>query len=109
MDSRRQLMGCIGGQAAWLSDERQPFSGFRQPLCAPILSGVSRFVEDVRRAQRQGRLGTRFRSSDLRRACPGWAPHTYEVFLPKHRRGNPGGYTAYFARNRDGTYSLLPD
>ena len=26
-------------------------------------------------------------------ACPGWADHTYGVFLPKHRRGNPGGYT----------------
>ena len=70
---------------------------------------MSRFVEDVRRAQRQGRLGARFRSSDLRRACPGWALHTYEVFLPKHRWGNPGGNTAYFARNGDGTYSLLPD
>jgi hypothetical protein len=44
---------------------------------------------------------------DLRRACPGWAHHTYEVFLPKHRQGNPGGYPAHFRRNSDGTYSLL--
>ena len=29
------------------------------------------------------------------------------VFLPKHRRGNPGGYTPYFQQNADGTYSLL--
>jgi hypothetical protein len=33
--------------------------------------------------------------------------HTYGVFLPKHRRGNPGGYTPYFQQNPDGTYSLL--
>jgi hypothetical protein len=68
---------------------------------------VSRFVEDVRQASADGLLGERFRPDDLRRACPGWAHHTYEVFLPKHRQGNPGGYTAYFRRNADGTYSLL--
>ena len=68
---------------------------------------VSRFVEDIRRASRQGRLPARFRPNDVRRACPGWADHTYGVFLPKHRQGNPGGYTAYFRKNSDGTYSLL--
>lgn len=43
----------------------------------------------------------------FRRACPGWADHTYGVFLPKHRQGNPGGYTAYFLQNPDRTYSML--
>jgi len=38
---------------------------------------------------------------------PVLAGHTYNVFLPKHRVGNPGGYTAYFRRNPDGSYSLL--
>jgi hypothetical protein len=68
---------------------------------------VSRFVEDIRRARANGRLGDRFRPEDVRRACPGWADHTYCVFLPKHREGNPGGYTAYFWQNDDGSYSLL--
>jgi hypothetical protein len=68
---------------------------------------MSRFVEDVRRARRAGVLPERFRSADLRRTCPGWADHTYGVFLPKHRRGNPGGYTEYFVRHDDGSYSLI--
>ena len=49
----------------------------------------------------------RFHPDDVRRACPGWADKTYSVFLPKHRVGNPGGYTAYFRRHSDGSYSLL--
>jgi hypothetical protein len=68
---------------------------------------MSRFVEDIRRARREGRLPARFRPDDVRAACPGWAPHTYGVFLPKHRAGNPGGYTPYFERLDDGIYRLL--
>jgi hypothetical protein len=49
-----------------------------------------------------GDLPRRFRPDDVRRACPGWANHTYGVFLPKHRRG----YTEYFVQNPDGSYSL---
>jgi hypothetical protein len=69
--------------------------------------GMSRFMQDIHRARREGRLFRRFRPADVRRACPGWADHTYGVFLPKHRVGNPGGYTAYFVQDDDGTYSLL--
>ncbi|MFY1618977.1 hypothetical protein [Micromonospora sp. WMMD736] len=68
---------------------------------------MSRFVDEIRQARAAGRLGDRFRPDDVRRGCPGWAEHTYGVFLPKHRQGNPGGYTAYFYQNPDGTYSLL--
>jgi hypothetical protein len=68
---------------------------------------MSRFVEDIRRAVARGDLARRFRPDDVRQACPGWANHTYGVFLPKHRRGNPGGYTAYFVKNSDGSYSLI--
>jgi hypothetical protein len=67
---------------------------------------VSRFILDIQGALREGRLPASFRPDDIRRACPGWADHTYGVFLPKHRRGNPGGYTVYFERHEDGTYSL---
>ena len=76
---------------------------------AVTLIVVSRFVDDIRQARAAGRLGEQFRPDDVRRACPGWAHHTYEVFLPKHRLGNPGGYSAYFRQNADGTYSLLAD
>jgi len=68
---------------------------------------MSRFVEDIDRALKAGRLKSRFRPDDVRRACRGWADHTYGVFLPKHRRGNPGGYTVYFERHTDGTYSRV--
>ena len=68
---------------------------------------MSRFVGDVRSARRAGKLPERFRPDDVRRACPGWAHHTYGVFLPKHRRGNPGGYTAYFVQHSDGSFSLI--
>ena len=68
---------------------------------------MSQFVEDIRRARREGRLPKRFGVSDVRKACPGWADTTYGVFLPKHRLGNPGGYTAYFLRDEDGKYSLV--
>ena len=68
---------------------------------------MSRFVEDIRQASRRGKLPERFRGADVRRACPGWAKQTYTVFLPKHRLGNPGGYTAYFRQHTDGSYSLI--
>ncbi len=68
---------------------------------------MSRFVSDIRDAVSRGDLPRKFRPNDVRRACPGWADHTYGVFLPKHRRGNPGGYTAYFERHSDGSYSLI--
>jgi hypothetical protein len=68
---------------------------------------MSRFVDDIRQASRDGRLGARFRATDLRTACPGWADKTYHVFLSKHRRGNPGAYAEYFEQHDDGSYSLL--
>jgi hypothetical protein len=68
---------------------------------------MSRFVDDIRQARRDDRLPHRFKPDDVRQACPGWADHNYGVFLPKHRRGNPGGYSEYFERHKDGTYSLI--
>ena len=67
---------------------------------------MSRFVVDVCRARSLGRLPERFRAADVRKACPGWAERIYTNFLPKHRVGNSGGYTAYFEQHADGPYSL---
>ena len=70
---------------------------------------MSRFVSDIRKARREGRLLQRFYPKDVQKTCPGWADKTYHVFLPKHRRGNPGGYTIYFERHEDGSYSLIEE
>jgi hypothetical protein len=69
---------------------------------------VTELVADIRRALMNGQLADRFRGADVRRACPGWANHTYTNFLSKHRVGNPTRQHAYFVRHEDGTYSLLP-
>ncbi len=63
-------------------------------------------IVDICRARSRGRLPERFRAADVRKACPGWAERTYTNFLSKHRVGNPSGYTAYFERHADGSYSL---
>jgi hypothetical protein len=64
-------------------------------------------VDDIDDALRSGRLRDPFGPDDVRRVCPGWAEKTYGVFLPKHRRGNPGGCTVYFERHDDGSYSRI--
>jgi len=67
----------------------------------------SKFVEDIKKAVQSGRLKQPFRSSDVKSACPTWAERTYHSFLPKHRKGNPGGYREYFIQHPDGSYSLI--
>ena len=67
---------------------------------------MSEFVEDIRRAIREGTLKQPFRGADVRRACPRWSGHTYFNFLPKHRVGKPGKGREYFIQHHDGSYSL---
>lgn len=57
-----------------------------------------RFISDIRRTVRAGKLRKRFRAADVRRACLGWSERTYSNFLPKHRVGNPGGNTERFVQ-----------
>lgn len=57
-------------------------------------------------AVRSGKLAEPFTAEMVRRACPGWSDHTYGVFLPKHRVGNPGGNTPLFIRVSAGSYRL---
>lgn len=70
---------------------------------------MSKFISDIRKARKEGRLPQRFFRKDAQDACPGWADKTYQVFLPKHRLNNPGGYTPYFERHSDGSYSLIDE
>jgi hypothetical protein len=53
-----------------------------------------------------GRLAEPFTPDTVRRACPGWAVHTYGVFLPKHRVGNPSRTTELFVQVAPGSYRL---
>lgn len=71
------------------------------------MRNTSRFVEDIRKAVRTGRLKEPFRAANVKAACPGWNPRTYSNFLPKHRKGNPGGYKEYFLQHPNGRYSLI--
>lgn len=68
-----------------------------------------RFINDIRRAVRGGKLCKRFRAADVSRACPRWSQRTYSNFLPKHRVGNPGCNTELFDRHEDGSYSLVDE
>lgn len=67
---------------------------------------AGRFIAEIRNAVKRGRLKEPFTPEDVRRACPGFAPRTYNTFLPKHRRGNPGGDTELFIRVTEGKYKL---
>lgn len=58
-------------------------------------------------AVRSGDLAEPFTQRDFRRACPGFGGGTYQAFLHKHRRGNPGGYTELFERVSPGKFRLL--
>ena len=59
------------------------------------------------RAVRAGRLPEPFGSNDFQRSCPGFAPGTYNVFLSKHRRGNPGGNSELFEHLAPGQFRCL--
>ena len=68
-----------------------------------------KFIRDIRRARREGRLPREFRKADLQKACPGWAAETCGVFPSKHRVGNPGRETELFVRVARGLYRLVED
>lgn len=61
---------------------------------------------EIRDAVAQNRLREPFTADDVRMAVPGYADHTYGVFLPKHRVGNPGGNTELLIRVKRGFYKL---
>jgi hypothetical protein len=64
------------------------------------------FGHQIYAAVRSGKLTEPFTPDMVRRACPGQADHTYGVFLPKQRIGDPGGNTELFVRLSPGSYRL---
>jgi hypothetical protein len=45
-----------------------------------------------------GKLIEPFTSQDFQKNCPGLGDGTYNAFLPKHTKGNPGGNSELFER-----------
>lgn len=58
----------------------------------------SRVVEAIDTALGRGNLTEPFSNEDFRHACPGFGRGTYNAFLWKHSRGNPGCQSEYFER-----------
>lgn len=58
-------------------------------------------------AVKKGRLREPFSAEDFRRACPRWGEGTYQAFLHKHRKGNPGGESELFEKIAPGQFKLL--
>jgi len=57
----------------------------------------------IREAVESGMLVQPFRASDVNRVL---GIDYAGVFLPKHRVGNPGGYTQHFVQIKRGLYRL---
>ena len=66
-----------------------------------------KFIKAIRKAVKEGNLSEPFRASDVRKVIHGFADKTYNVFLPKHRHGNPGNNTVLFDRVDEGLYRLI--
>jgi hypothetical protein len=58
-------------------------------------------------AIRAGALGEPFSKENFRTACPGFGNGTYNAFLDKHRRGNPGENSELFERVSPGEFKCL--
>jgi hypothetical protein len=66
---------------------------------------MKEFATQIYNAVKAGRLAEPFNAAMVKRACPGWAEKTYNVFLSKHAVGN-GATTELFVRVSLGLYRL---
>jgi len=58
-------------------------------------------------AVKSGQLKEPFDQEDFRRACPNLGEGTYQAFLHKHRKDNPGGQSELFELIGVGKFRLL--
>ena len=65
---------------------------------------VYRAIVDAIRA---GTLREPFSKGNFRAACLGFGNGTYNAFLDKHRRGNPGGNSELFERVKPAQFKCL--
>lgn len=66
---------------------------------------MKEFGSQIYAAVRSDRLREPFSAAMVKRACPGWADKTYQVFLSKHAIGN-GTTSELFIRVAPGRYKL---
>jgi hypothetical protein len=66
---------------------------------------MKEFATQIHNAVKAGKLAEPFNAAMVKRACPGWAEKTYNVFLSKHAVGN-GATTELFVRVSTGVYRL---
>ena len=66
-----------------------------------------KLYHSILKAIKNGKLMEPFSSNDVKMACPGFDEKTYAVFLPKHRRGNPGNNSVLFERISKGRYKVI--
>lgn len=58
-------------------------------------------------AVKKEQLKEPFTQEDFRRTCPGLGEGTYQAFLYKHRKDNPGGQSELFEMVGPGKFRLL--
>ena len=58
-------------------------------------------------AVKSGKLKEPFTREDFQKACPGLGQGTYQAFLNKHRKGNPGTYSELFDRVETGKFKVI--
>jgi hypothetical protein len=66
-----------------------------------------RVYEAIVKAVRSGALTEPFSKDDFLAACRGFGAGTYNAFLDKHSRGNPGGNSELFERASAGRFRCL--
>lgn len=58
-------------------------------------------------AVESGKLQEPFGISEFQASCPEFGHGTYQAFLYKHRRGNPGGNSELFEQVAPGKFILM--
>ena len=58
-------------------------------------------------AIKAGRIKEPFSKGDFRNACPEFGEGTYDAFLGKHARGNPGNNSELFIRVSPGKFKCI--
>ena len=58
-------------------------------------------------AVREGRMKEPFTAEEFRQVCPGFGVGTYQAFLWKHTKDNPGGQSELFEKVARGSFRLL--
>lgn len=58
-------------------------------------------------AVREKRMKEPFTADEFRRVCPGFGAGTYQAFLWKHSKDNPGGQSELFEKVARGSFQIL--